>query len=126
MFLDDIVVSGGSEEEQDKNLKSVLDVIKKSGLKLNEEKCVFGQKQIEFLGHIISAEGIRINPEKVTAILNMDRPSDVSELRRLLGMVNFLARFCQGYKMSFNHLPSCCLQRMLGFGNKIRRRHFRP
>ena len=57
-FLDNIVVSGGSEEEHDKNLKSVLDVIKKSGLKLNEEKCVFGQKQIEFLGHIIGAEGV--------------------------------------------------------------------
>ena len=64
-FLDDIVVSGGSEEEHDKNLKNVLDVIKKSGLKLNEEKCVFRQKQIEFLGHIISAEGVQINPEKV-------------------------------------------------------------
>ena len=89
-FLDDIVVSGGSEEEHDKNLKSVLDVIKKSGLKLNEEKCVFGQNQIEFLGHIIGAEEVRINPEKVRAILNMDRPSNVSELRRLLGMVNFL------------------------------------
>ena len=62
-------------------------------MKLNEEKYVFGQKQIEFLGHIISAEGVRINPEKVRAILNMDRPSDVSELRRLLSMVNFLARF---------------------------------
>ena len=73
-FLDDIVVSGGSEEEHDKNLKRVLDVIKKSGLKLNE-KCVFGQKQIEFLGHIISAEGVRIYPEKVRAILNMDRPT---------------------------------------------------
>ena len=52
-----------------------------------------GKKQIEFLGHIISAEGVRINPEKVRAILNTDRPLDVSELRRLLGMVNFLARF---------------------------------
>ena len=59
------MVSGGSEEEHDKNLKNVLDVIKKSGLKLNEEKCVFRQKQIEFLGHIISAEGVQINPEKV-------------------------------------------------------------
>ena len=62
-------------------------------MKLNEEKCVFRQKQIEFLGHIISAEGVRINPEKVRAILNMDRPSDVPELKRLLGMVNILARF---------------------------------
>ena len=92
-FLDDIMVSGGSEEEHDKNLKSILDVIKKSGLKINEEKCVFRQKQIEFLGHIIRAEGVRINPEEIRAILNMDRPSDVPELRRLLGMVNFLARF---------------------------------
>ena len=92
-FLDDIVVSGGSEEEHDKNQKCALDVIKQSGLKINEEKCAFRQKQIEFLGHITSAEGVQINPEKIKANLNMDRPSDVQELRRLLGMINFLARF---------------------------------
>ena len=92
-FLDDIVVSGGSEEEHDKNLSKVLDVIKQAGLKLNQEKCTFKEKEIEFLGHTIGEEGVKINQAKVQAILELERPSDVPQLRRLLGMVNFLARF---------------------------------
>ena len=92
-FLDDIVVSGSSEEEHDKNLGKVLGVIKQAGLKLNREKCVFKQKEIEFLGHTIGEEGVKINPAKVKAILDLERPGDVPQLRRLLGMVNFLARF---------------------------------
>ena len=92
-YMDDIVVSGDSEAEHDANLKRVLDRIQASGLKLNKEKCIFGQSQIKFLGHIISEEGVKIDSVKAKAIDDMPPPTCVKELRRALGMVNYLARF---------------------------------
>ena len=60
---------------------------------MNREKCIYNQTKIEFLGHLINEDGIKIDPKKTTAIENMDRPSNVKELQRFLGMVNFLTKF---------------------------------
>ena len=92
-YLDDIIVIRRTLAEHDSNLCKVLEAIEKSGLKLNKDKCVFRQKEIEFLGHIISDNGVKISPEKVKAILELPQPTNVPELRCILGMVNFLARF---------------------------------
>ena len=64
------------------------------GVTLNE-KCVFSDSEIKFIGHIISKEGIQVDPEKIRAIVNLARPQNVSELRRLLGMVNHVGRFAK-------------------------------
>lgn len=92
-YLDDILVFGCSEKEHDAHLEMVLKRIQISGLKLNKEKCVFGKSQINFLGHLIGAEGIQIDPDKVKAIQALAAPSNIKELRRMLGMVNYLTRF---------------------------------
>ena len=92
-YLDDILVFGLSDKEHDDNLNGVLERIQASGLKLNKEKCIFGQPQINFLGHLLSGDGIRIDPEKVKAIQALRPPSNIKELRRMLGMVNYLTKF---------------------------------
>ena len=92
-YLDDIVITGATREEHDQNLDKVLNAIRLAGLKLNKEKCVFGQSEIEFLGHTVRNEGVKISTEKVDAVLKFGKPNNVQELRRFLGMVNFLARF---------------------------------
>ena len=92
-YMDDILVFGRTGEEHDENLKKVLKIIQARGMKLNKEKCVFGQSQIPFLGHVIGAEGIHIDEGKVKAILSLPSPKNVKDLRRLLGMVNYLTRF---------------------------------
>ena len=89
VYLDDIVVFGSSVAEHDQNLEKVIKAIRKAGLKLNEDKCKFSQNAIEFLGHIVSDEGVKISPEKVKAVVEFTRPTNVQELRRFLGMVNF-------------------------------------
>ena len=66
--------------------------MKNAGVTLNE-KCEFSVKKVVFLGHVISAEGISIDPSKVEAITSFPTPKDVPELRRLLGMVNHLGKF---------------------------------
>ncbi|KAK7105840.1 hypothetical protein V1264_017168 [Littorina saxatilis] len=92
-FMDDVVVSGDSEAEHDERLRQVLERVRQAGLKLNKEKCEFRKTKLDFLGHTISQDGIQPDLSKVKAIIEMTEPQDVSELRRFLGMVNYLGRF---------------------------------
>ena len=92
-YMDDIVVHGRTQEEHDSRLEKLLSTLKQAGLKLNRNKCSFSQKSITFLGHLITKDGIRIDPEKVAAIRNIQPPRNVQDLRKLLGMINFLTKF---------------------------------
>ncbi|RXN13010.1 GTPase IMAP family member 8-like protein [Labeo rohita] len=91
--IDDVLVWGRTEEEHDSRLHVVLEKMQKAGITLNVEKCKLSKRKVHFLGHIISAEGISPDPMKTAAIRNMTEPSNVSELRSFLGMVNQLGRF---------------------------------
>lgn len=92
-IIDDTLIYGRTVEEHDERLQKVMDRIEASGLKLNPEKCEFGKSRIEYLGHVISSDGISPNPKRVEAIRNLEAPKDVSELRRVIGMINYLGRF---------------------------------
>ena len=94
-LIDDTLVYGSNQEEHDERLKAALDKIKAGGLTLNKEKCQFSQEKVTFLGQVTDATGIRPDPKKVKAIVNMKEPTDKSELRRFLGMVNQLNKFSQ-------------------------------
>ncbi|KAL6482004.1 hypothetical protein MHYP_G00100840 [Metynnis hypsauchen] len=93
LFMDDILVHGESEEIHDQCLAKALKVIEASGLKLNEHKCKFRQTQVRFLGHVIDKAGVRPDPDKVAGIENFPQPNNVTELKRFLGMVNYLAKY---------------------------------
>ena len=90
--IDDVLISGRSQQEHDERLRSVLERMQEAGVTLNE-KCVFSVDTIKFLGHIISQEGIKVDSAKVEAITNLPRPTNIQELRRLLGMVNHIGKF---------------------------------
>ena len=77
---DDIIVFAPTKEEHDRRLKQVMKNIQKAGLKLNRAKCVFGAKEIIFLSHYVSGEGIKVGPPKVSAILDMPIPQNMKEL----------------------------------------------
>ena len=87
------VVWGKTLQEHDKGLRKVFLKIRESGLKLNKTKCQITKQSILFLRHIISSEGIKIDPSKTEAITKMPLPRSVNELQRLLGMVNYLGKF---------------------------------
>nr|XP_050025120.1 uncharacterized protein K02A2.6-like [Dermacentor andersoni] len=92
-MIDDILVFGRTRQEHDARLSQMLSRLGKAGITLNQDKCRFGVPEVSFLGVVVSAQGIRPDPGEVEAVKAMEAPTDVTGVRRLLGMVNHLARF---------------------------------
>lgn len=92
-LMDDVLVFGKDKEEHDERLTQALKKITAAGVTLNPKKCEFGKEQLKSLGHLIDREGIRADPDKITAITEMKAPTHVSELRRFMGMANQLGKF---------------------------------
>ena len=92
-FLDDIVAAGGNMEEQLHLLETVLKRLEQYGLTINKKKSIFFQRQIEFCGHVIDAQGLHKTTEKIQAIVESPKPMNVSQLRSFLGMVNYYRKF---------------------------------
>ena len=92
-YQDDVIIFGKTEEEHNKCLEKVMRRVSEAGLKLNMKKCEMKKKSLKFLGHIISSEGIKPDEEKVKAIVALKAPENVSQLRSVLGMVQYLGRY---------------------------------
>ena len=91
-YIDDILIASSSEEEHERHLRLVFDRLKKYSLLINPDKCQFGQREMEFLGHVINARGIKPTSDKVKVIIDYSRLSTVRDLQRFLGMLNFYHR----------------------------------
>ena len=105
-FMDDILVHAENTEKHDEILSMVLRRLSEVGLKLNRDKCEFRKSEIKFLGHVFNKEGVKPDPTKLDAILKMEDPQDVSQLRRWLGMVNYLGRFIPNLREKLKPLNS--------------------
>ena len=92
-MMDDIIIFGESSEEHDARVRAVFRRLEDNGVTLNFEKCEFAKSSITYLGHVVSADGIRADPSKVRAIKQMQQPKDVGDIRRFLGMANQLGKF---------------------------------
>jgi len=92
-FIDDILVTGCTRAEHEANLHQVLRRIRGYGLKLKKSKCMFFQKELEFLGHIISKEGVKPTQSHVKSVHNAPPPQNKQELQSFLGMVSYNAKF---------------------------------
>ena len=92
-LIDDVLIFGSDTEEHNERLTAALKRIETAGVTLNPSKCQFGKRQLKFLGHLIDHEGIRADPDKTSAITEMEPPTNISELRRFMGMVNQLGKF---------------------------------
>lgn len=89
--MDEVLVHGKDQNLHDTRLEAVLQKLKETGITLNADKCEFSRNKAKFVGHIIDADGIRADPDKIQAIKDMNPPSNVSDVRRFLGMVNQLS-----------------------------------
>ena len=91
--MDDILIHGETIEEHDERLNKLLKVLSENGITLNLDKCIFRKSELEFLGHVVSAEGIRPIHERMEAVKNFPKPENVTQLKSFLGMAQYLSRF---------------------------------
>lgn len=92
-YLDDVIVHGATKEEHDENLNAVLCRFKEHNVRINKDKCAFGQQKVKFIGFSMSDEGLRVEDEKLKAVQNFRRPETVHEVKSFLGFMNFSERF---------------------------------
>ena len=97
IYLDDVIVFGRTFDEHLTQLTEVSERFRSAGLKLKPEKCQFFQREVKFLGYLISAEGVKPHPDNVQKIVNWPTPQSPTDVRAILGMGNCYRRFIQGY-----------------------------
>ena len=92
-YLDDIIIYSRNEKEHLEHLEEIFKRLKAAGLKLKLEKCCFFKKHIQYLGHLISAEGIQPLPKKLESIAKMPAPKTPKEVKQFLGLVGYYRKF---------------------------------
>uniref|UniRef100_A0A2N9HS09 Reverse transcriptase domain-containing protein n=1 Tax=Fagus sylvatica TaxID=28930 RepID=A0A2N9HS09_FAGSY len=97
VFIDDILVYSKSQEEHEEHLRIVLQILRDRKLFAKLKKCEFWMDRVVFLGHVISRDGITVDPSKIEAVVNWVRPTNVSEVRSFLGLAGYYRRFVEGF-----------------------------
>ena len=96
-IADDIIVYGTTREEHDENLDRCLKRLFDRGLRLNQSKCKFLNETLEFFGQIFSKDGCKPDPKRYTALKNAPKPTNVSEVRSLLGMATYSSKYIPNF-----------------------------
>lgn len=93
VYLDDILIYSKDEQEHLRHVELILQKLREHKLHVNLKKCAFGKTSVEFLGHIVEAGHIRMDPRKVQAVRDWPTPSSVTEVRAFLGLAGYYRRF---------------------------------
>ena len=96
-YLDDLIIFCRTIGEHLERLRLVLDRLSGAGLKLKHSKCRLFQTSVEFLGHIVSAGKIAVNPAKILAVVDWPVPENVREVRGFIGLCSYYRRFIKGF-----------------------------
>ena len=102
VFIDDILVYSKNEEEHKEHLRLVLGKLREHQLYGNFSKCEFWLKEVGFLGHVISGEGIAVDPTKVVTVTNWESPTTVGGIRSFLGLAGYYRRFIENFSKIAN------------------------
>ncbi|KAA0060678.1 putative retroelement pol polyprotein [Cucumis melo var. makuwa] len=97
VFFDDILIYSKNEKDHTEHIEKVFLALRKHSLFANKKKCNFGQKKVEYLGHIISGEGVEVDSEKIKAVADCPCPTNIREVRGFLGLTGYYRRFVQHY-----------------------------
>jgi hypothetical protein len=106
VFIDDILIYSPNEETHEDHLRLVLQKLRDNQLYVKFLKCDFWLKEVAFLGHIVTDGGIKVDPEKISEILNWKQPKDASKIRSFLGLAGYYRRFIEGFSKLVKPLTS--------------------
>ncbi|KAL4083841.1 hypothetical protein QTP88_029157 [Uroleucon formosanum] len=99
LYLDDILIFGDTEAQHDYALKQVLDLAMKNNIKFNKNKIQYKVDKVNYLGHIFSYEGMKLDSDRIKSIFEYEVPKTIKDLQRFLGMVNYVGNFIPNLAM---------------------------
>jgi hypothetical protein len=107
VFIDDILIYSKNREEHEEHIRLILQVLREHHLYTKFSKCDFFQKQVHYLGHVISKEGVAVDLDKIKSIMEWPTPKDVYDIRSFMGLAGYYRRFIKGFsKIGFPITPS--------------------
>ena len=95
VFVDDILIYSKSEGDHKSHLRIVLKVLRDHELYAKFSKCEFWLTKVKFLGHVVSASGVSVDPEKVEAVMSWERPKAIFEIHSFLGLAGYYRSFIE-------------------------------
>ncbi|GFV22366.1 hypothetical protein TNCV_3924261 [Trichonephila clavipes] len=96
-YLDDIIVFSETFEDHLIRLRLVLKCLQEAGLKLNSKKCLLAAQEVKILGHLVSSNGVRPDPDKIKAVRNFPTPKNIHDIRSFLGLCSYFRIFIKGF-----------------------------
>ena len=106
MYLDDIIVLGRTFEDHLFNLAAVFDRLCDAGLRLKPSKCSFLWSEVEYLGHVISRDGVATDPSKLEKVANWPTPNSTREIQQFLGFARYYRRFIKVFAQMPRYIAS--------------------
>ena len=97
VFVDDILIYSKSEWEHEYHLRIVLQLLRDHKLYAKISRCEFRLIEVRFLGHVVSASGVSVDPEKVEAVMSWERPKSIFEIHSFLGLAGYYRRFIKDF-----------------------------
>ena len=103
VYIDDILVTGATDQEHFENLQEVLTCLEKAGIRLKKDKCAFMLTTVEYLGREITEAGLKPTVDKVRTLVEAPVPKDVSQLWSFLELVNYYTKFMPNQSIALAH-----------------------
>ena len=97
IFIDDILIYSRSEQEHEEHLRLALQTLREHRLYAKFSKCEFWLEEVKFLGHVISREGLAVDPSKIEVVIDWLPPTSVTEIRSFLGLADYYRKFIHDF-----------------------------
>ena len=110
VFSDDILIYSKSRKEHEEHLRIVLEVLREKKLYAKFSKCEFWLDSVSFLGHVVSKDGVMVDPSKIEVVQSWVRPTNVTEVRSFVGLASYYRRFVKGFSYISSQLTNLTKQ----------------